>query len=115
MMAPMIFCAYRMVQLDTKRVYLHKDIKPWHKTLLRIGNLIYLFGLTVFFGIFVISPGVDHSLWTVKAHSYCFVTLIPALGIRTALDFSIEVAAGTPITTAHKAFFTFFMVVTCAE
>jgi len=114
-MLPMIFCAFRMVQLDTKRVLLHKDLTPGHKMVVRGFNVLYMVSMCCFLEIFVISPGVDKSVWAIKIHSVFFVQMIPMLALRVVMDMTVEYATGYEFSTMQKAFLGFYVVVTIVE
>jgi len=115
MMLPMIFCAFRMVQLDTKRVFLHTDLTACHKTTVRVFNVMYMASMCCFLEIFALSPGTNHTVWAIRVHSIFFVQMIPFLAMRVVVDMSVEYAVGYQFTAMQKGFLGFYLVITLVE
>jgi len=114
-MLPMIFCAFRMVQLDTKRVMLHTDLSSCHKVTVRVFNVMYMASMCCFLEIFALSPGVNHTVWAIRVHSIFFVQMIPFLAMRVVVDMSVEYAVGYTFSTVQKAFLGFYILIPLVE
>jgi len=115
MFAPMIYLGIRYAVTDSMRAKLSNPDDPAKRnTLYLYLNWAYAISQIICSGIFVVTPQ-DGMLTSMRVHSFCFVQLIPMLGLAIAANYHEGYKNGVPFSNAQWIGLALICVLTVLE